>query len=539
MRAAIYARKSTEQNVSSDAKSVTRQIDNAKAFATLRGWTVDDAHIYVDDGVSGADTRRLRARQQMIDLATAKAFDVVVMQAQDRFSRVGGAKALLELEALAEHVEVHFYADGRQFESGTFESNTIGFLNGEFAAQFRRSIAAKTYEAMRRRAEHGHVTGGRVYGYDNIRVGDHVERRINVAEAKVVKRIFQACADGTGLKKIVFALNADRIAAPRTDAWEVGTIRAILRRSLYRGILEWDKTKKRHRDGSRRGKQQAKATWLTIDVPQLRIIDAELASAVDERLDKRRHSFLRDKNGRLLGRPRGTGVTRHLLSGFVQCECGAIFERVKGWSGEYFYQCRTRRRKGPSACTSDLTFDVHELENVFLDQVEHSVLDPDFIDQVVEALCAANPNTEREALLDERKRLVVEVTNLTAAIAAGGDIPALVSALASRDRRLKTLDKELARPVFAPERDELRAALQLRGAEWRGVLRSKHVEQARVVLQHLMDLPIRVINEPLPSYIKRGDQRGIWKARTRPNGMLTGIVPKGTSPTGFEPVFWP
>ena len=163
----------------------------------------------------------------------------------------------------------------------------------------------------------------------------------------------------------------------------------------------------------------------------------------------------------------------------------------------------------------------------------------DFIDQLVEALCASNPNTEREALLEERKRLAVEVTNLTAAIAAGGDIPALVSALASRDRRLKTLDKELARPVFTPEREELRAALQLRGTEWREVLRSKHVEQARVVLQHLIDLPIRIINEPLPSYIKRGDQRGLWKAQTRPDGMLTGIVPKGTSPTGFEPVFWP
>ena len=40
MIAAIYARKSTEQNVSDDAKSVTRQVDNAKGvrrFARLDG----------------------------------------------------------------------------------------------------------------------------------------------------------------------------------------------------------------------------------------------------------------------------------------------------------------------------------------------------------------------------------------------------------------------------------------------------------------------------------------------------------------------
>ena len=42
MIAAIYARKSNEQsNTSEDAKSVTRQVERGRAFATSRGWTVD------------------------------------------------------------------------------------------------------------------------------------------------------------------------------------------------------------------------------------------------------------------------------------------------------------------------------------------------------------------------------------------------------------------------------------------------------------------------------------------------------------------
>jgi DNA invertase Pin-like site-specific DNA recombinase len=40
MIAAIYARKSTEQHVSEDAKSVTRQLEHARAFAEERGWTI-------------------------------------------------------------------------------------------------------------------------------------------------------------------------------------------------------------------------------------------------------------------------------------------------------------------------------------------------------------------------------------------------------------------------------------------------------------------------------------------------------------------
>src|SRR5262245_47250814 len=56
MRAAIYARKSTEQQgVADEAKSVARQIEHARAYATRKGWSVSEEHIYKDDGVSGAE----------------------------------------------------------------------------------------------------------------------------------------------------------------------------------------------------------------------------------------------------------------------------------------------------------------------------------------------------------------------------------------------------------------------------------------------------------------------------------------------------
>jgi DNA invertase Pin-like site-specific DNA recombinase len=45
MIAAIYARKSTEQTgVADEQKSVTRQIDHARAYATSKGWTIAEEH---------------------------------------------------------------------------------------------------------------------------------------------------------------------------------------------------------------------------------------------------------------------------------------------------------------------------------------------------------------------------------------------------------------------------------------------------------------------------------------------------------------
>jgi len=49
MIAAIYARKSTEQaGVADDQKSVARQLDHARTYATAKGWMADDRYAYVD-----------------------------------------------------------------------------------------------------------------------------------------------------------------------------------------------------------------------------------------------------------------------------------------------------------------------------------------------------------------------------------------------------------------------------------------------------------------------------------------------------------
>ena len=57
--AAILARKSTEQvGVTDEQRSVTRQIEHARAYALAHGWVVLDEYIFVDDGISGAEFRK-------------------------------------------------------------------------------------------------------------------------------------------------------------------------------------------------------------------------------------------------------------------------------------------------------------------------------------------------------------------------------------------------------------------------------------------------------------------------------------------------
>ena len=85
------------------------------------------------------------------------------------------------------------------------------------------------------------------------------------------------------------------------------------------------------------------------------------------------------------------------------------------------------------------------------------------------------------------------------------------------------MDAKLAKPVVMADRDVLKAALELGTADWRDILRGPHVQQARIVLQHLLDLPIGIHNQPKPK----------WIAAARPEGLMAGLVQSVASPPGF------
>jgi len=505
MRCAIYARKSTRQSV---AESTVRQVENARAFAAVKGWTVADDHVYVDEAVSGAETTKLAAKQRL--LANLSAFHILVMQAPDRLSRRDGVEAFGELKSIAAAgVQIFFYADGTRFDpANTLTANVTGFLRAEFAAEFRRAIAQKTSEAMIRRAKLGWVTGKKCYGYDHVKCDGHVERVINPTEAAVVREIYKRYAGGDGYKAIAYALNAKA----RTPRWSSGSVRSVLTRGLYRGLIVYNKTKKRDDDGSRhRGRQprRPKSEWVHVAQPELRIVDAATCEAVDQRLEARRLASPGP------GRPKGSGV-KHLLSGFIRCKCGAVFTVLRG-----SYMCSQRRTKGPTACTSSMVFPAAQIEQIFLDALEAACLSPKFINEVM-AACASDDDGvgERVALVAERKTLVKEIDNLTRVVARRGDLVPLVDALSDRVHRLAGIDQKLATPVVAQDREMLRTALECRRADWQSVLRGPNIALTRQVLRNLCDLPMTIHNQARPK----------WLVNVKPEGILNGLIANVASP---------
>jgi len=228
MIAAIYARKSTEQTgVNEEDRSVTRQIAHARAYAEGKGWRVVEEHVYVDDGISGAEFKHRPGLIRLLNaLQPTPAFQVVVMSETSRVGREQ-ARTQLAFSQIAEAgVEMWAYLDDKRWALDT-ATDKFMLSVANFTAELEREKASqRTYDAMVRKAKALHVTGGRVYGYDNVEVlaeaagpdgrrhRQWVIRRVNPTEAAVVRRIFTLYAAGEGLTRIAKTLNAEGIAPP-------------------------------------------------------------------------------------------------------------------------------------------------------------------------------------------------------------------------------------------------------------------------------------------------------------------------------------
>src|SRR5689334_10281288 len=84
MRAALYVRVSTPGQA--QAQTIEQQVTRLCAPAQQRGWTLEEGHIYRDEGYCGVSLNR-PGLDALRDQAALAAFDVVLLTAPDRLAR--------------------------------------------------------------------------------------------------------------------------------------------------------------------------------------------------------------------------------------------------------------------------------------------------------------------------------------------------------------------------------------------------------------------------------------------------------------------
>jgi len=166
---------------------------------------------------------------------------------------------------------------------------------------------ARTFRGMKAAIMAGRLAGVSPYSYRKVaRENAHGKLvsgvvEIDPSKAAIVERICREFAEGRSSTDIAAGLNRDGISAPRGSAWNASTIHGdsrklagILNNPLYRGMLLWRRQEWRKNpdaDGGFRHRLRDRSEWIEVDMPDLRIIDEELARQVD--MELKRRSMLR------------------------------------------------------------------------------------------------------------------------------------------------------------------------------------------------------------------------------------------------------
>src|SRR5262245_27320042 len=310
MRAAIYARKSRpEEGRHENEKSITRQKEEARAYAERKGWTVAEGHVYEDDAISGKHGEAHRPGLKALLAAaesTPRPFDVVVMAKDDRLMRDQWKLAVVLSRLHDAGVRLFYYQEDREAQLHDATGRFMEGVRGYSSEMYRESVRAHMIDALKRKARAGYVTGGRTFGYDNVPVDGHVERRINEAEAAVVREIFTRFVRGERYTTIARALTAADAPTPgraggwtKGTVWTKGSVREVLIREDYHGIAHY------------------RCPDETIRAERPRIVDEALWTAAQARLAEQRAVYLRSTDGWMSGRPANGIDSQSLLTGLL------------------------------------------------------------------------------------------------------------------------------------------------------------------------------------------------------------------------------
>ena len=194
LRVALYARYSSDQQREA---SIEDQLRLCRIYAEKQGWVV--AESYYDRAVSGASLIRTGIQALLAD-ALRDRFQVVLAEALDRISR--------DQEDVADVFKRMAFAGVKiiTLSEGEITHLHVG-LKGTMNALILKDLAQKTRRGLEGRVRQGKSGGGLCFSYDVVRKFDaageavHGERRINDAEAAIVRRIFEEFAVAARLER--------------------------------------------------------------------------------------------------------------------------------------------------------------------------------------------------------------------------------------------------------------------------------------------------------------------------------------------------
>lgn len=360
VRAAVYCRKSTDENLHSDFNSLDAQREACLAYITSmksEGWMALE-QTYEDAAVSGGTVDRPALKQMLTDIESGM-IDAVVVVKLDRLSR--SLSQFLQLMEFMEDYNVAFCAVTQQINTASSAGRLLVNVLMSFA-QFEREIGSeRTREKVQAARKKGRYIGGHPpLGYD-VDPATH-QLTVNRREAEIVRELFHLYLERRSLLEVVKEVNA---RGWTKKSWQNS-------RGVYRNGSPLDKVYLQRLIVNPLYIGRVKLHGNTYDGLQEAIIDDVTFARVQQLLANNR-------NGRSIG-PGTRNKHAALLGSLIKCGvCGKAMAHSYAKRGSRlfrYYRCTTAQKVGRDACPAP-NLAAAEIEEFVVEQVRGMARDPD------------------------------------------------------------------------------------------------------------------------------------------------------------------
>lgn len=306
-------------------------------------WTYVEG--YVDEGISGASTKKRDNFLRMIADAKAGLFDFIITKEISRFSRSTLDSIRYTQELLEHDVGVLFQNDNINTLDSDSEFRLV--VMAGVAQDEIRKLSERLKFGFRQAIKNGHVLGNdKLWGYDK----KDCVLTINETEAKVVRRIFHLYAnEQMGIRRISQQLFDEGFTSRKGNAFNVLTIRHILENPKYKG---WYCANK-----SQTVDYRSKRKIFLDESEWVMYPDPSIPAIVSEELWDRANALYKQRSAQMMSHQSAAEFhNRYPYSGKIICEeHGTSFYRqvLNSSKGKKeVWQCRVYRNRGRAACSA-------------------------------------------------------------------------------------------------------------------------------------------------------------------------------------------
>lgn len=343
-----YLRLSNEEAAEGESSSIKNQRMIIQDYCERNEILL--VRVFIDDGWSGGNFDR-PAFQEMIALLEQGKANIVITKDLSRLGR--------DMREASYYAEQYFPEHGIRYLTvadnfGTEQENVMAPFQFAMNEVYLRDGSRKVKEVLKAKREKGLYCACAPYGY--VKDPRNKNRLVPDEEtAPIIRRIFEAAANGDSSRKIAMELNRDGImpplkykvlykgnfsedgAARASDLWNYTTVKRILKNPVYLGHTLLGKSRKVSVK-SKKKLNVPKDQWAVTENTHEPIITQEVFDLAQFNLGKGTFDFRQYDHVR---RSIFSGIAFCAQCGHALCSCGTVY---KGEREKYWYLSCNRHR---------------------------------------------------------------------------------------------------------------------------------------------------------------------------------------------------